>query len=297
MGKKIVCFGEVLWDDFGVTKTIGGAPLNVCYHLSKLNRQPIIVSQVGQDALGVKLISHIANWGIDTRFCLQTQTYPTSTVVVNLLPEGEVKYDITEAVAWDYLTYNDTLAGEIADSDAFVYGTLAARNQMTRNVLLEYLKVCNWPILDLNLRQPYCEPEVIMPLIRACKSIKINLEELYFLCRLCKGSCSSENEGVSLVLSAFDNLDEVILTKGGEGASYYNRDVSVNVRGVKIQVQDTVGSGDSFLAAFINGKLSGKGNKEVLQEAAILSAYIATRNGGCPPYTLTDLENFKSSLI
>ena len=36
MKKKVVCFGEALWDNFPDYKEIGGAPLNVAYHLNKL---------------------------------------------------------------------------------------------------------------------------------------------------------------------------------------------------------------------------------------------------------------------
>jgi hypothetical protein len=31
--KKILCFGEVLWDAFGNEKKAGGAPMNVARHL------------------------------------------------------------------------------------------------------------------------------------------------------------------------------------------------------------------------------------------------------------------------
>ena len=40
MKKKVVCFGEALWDNFPDYKEIGGAPLNVAYHL---NIKPVIV--------------------------------------------------------------------------------------------------------------------------------------------------------------------------------------------------------------------------------------------------------------
>lgn len=297
MGKKVVCFGEVLWDDFGTVKTIGGAPLNVCYHLSKLDMDPIIVSQVGQDLLGISILDQIDKWGIDGRYCLSNGQYSTSTVKVDVKSGGDIKYTITEGVAWDYMVYHEQLAAEIATAEAFVYGTLAARSPATRNVLLRYVKESKWPVLDINLRQPYCRPEIILPLIKACKTIKLNQDELDFVCTLIKGQFNSEQDAVSLIFTAFDNIAEIILTKGAEGAAYYNRSEHIKINGIRVKVKDTVGSGDSFLAAFINGKLAGKTNQERLSDAILLSAFIATQNGGCPPYTLTEIEKFKKSVI
>jgi len=297
MGKKVVCFGEVLWDDFGVTKTIGGAPLNVCYHLSKLNMEPIIVSQVGNDDLGREILRQIAKWVIDARYCPVQDKYPTSTVKVLLQDSGDVRYEIVENVAWDYLSYDEDLAKEVALADCFVYGTLAARNSHTRAVLFEYVRRSKWPVLDLNLRQPYCAPNVIEPIIKTCKTIKLNQEELHFVSQLITPDFNSEQEAIDGVLGAFDNIEEVILTRGRDGATYYNRNDRVSIKGMPVKVKDTVGSGDSFLAAFIHGKLSGKSDQQTLEEATCLSAFMATQNGGCPPYTFTDIENFKKSLL
>ena len=86
---KVVCFGEVLWDDFGATKTIGGAPLNVCYHLSKLHVDPVIVSQAGNDELGAGIMRQLDQWQLSRRYCGISSTYPTSTVNVELLGNGE----------------------------------------------------------------------------------------------------------------------------------------------------------------------------------------------------------------
>lgn len=297
MGKKVICFGEVLWDDFGETKTIGGAPLNVCYHLSKLNIDPVMVSMVGKDPLGAALLEQIAAWQIDAQYCTVSEKYPTSTVKVHLQKGGDVQYTITEGVAWDFLSYDAALAADIARADAFVYGTLAARNAETRKVLLEYVKRSKWPVLDLNLRQPYCNETVILPIIKTCRSIKLNQEELNFVCQLCNGEVETEQKAIALVFARFGNIEEIILTKGGAGASYYNRNEHIEIKGVPVKVRDTVGSGDSFLAAFIHGRLSGWNHRETLEEAIVLSAFMATQNGGCPPYTLTDIENFKKSIV
>ena len=40
MSKKVICFGEVLWDIFPEGEKIGGAPLNVALRLKALRVSP-----------------------------------------------------------------------------------------------------------------------------------------------------------------------------------------------------------------------------------------------------------------
>ncbi|MFT4094149.1 MAG: PfkB family carbohydrate kinase [Niabella sp.] len=293
MKNKVICFGEVLWDDFGATKTIGGAPLNVCYHLSKLKVDPIIVSQVGSDELGKGILHQLDQWQLPANYCNISVTHPTSTVRVKLLHNGEVRYTITEDVAWDFIEYNATLADEIKLADAFVYGTLAARNAYTRATLLRYLENAKWRVLDLNLRPPYVDTETLLLLIRSCHSLKLNRDELEFIIALLNREAQTDQDGIAIIFSAFENIQETILTKGKDGAAYYNRSEQLDIGGLTVLVKDTVGSGDSFLAAFVGGKLNGAANDQILKDAVVLSAFIATRQGACPTYTATELQKFK----
>lgn len=293
MKNKVICFGEVLWDDFGETKTIGGAPLNVCYHLSRLNVDPVIVSQVGNDELGMGIMRQLDRWQLPAGYAPVSAVHPTSTVAVKLLDNGEVKYTITENVAWDFIEYNVALADEIKQADAFVYGTLAARNAYTRATLLRYLQHAKWPVLDLNLRPPYVDTDILRLLIQYCHSLKLNRDELEFITTFLNGEAGSEQERIAIVFSAFENVKEIILTKGSAGAAYYNRNEHLAIGALTVPVMDTVGSGDSFLAAFVGGRLNGAANDQLLKDAAVLSAFVATRQGACPPYTAMELQNFK----
>jgi fructokinase len=293
MKNKVICFGEVLWDDFGETKTIGGAPLNVCYHLSRLNVNPVIVSQVGDDRLGEGIIRQLDQWHLSDKYCTVSSVHPTSTVSVQLLNNGEVKYNITENVAWDFIEYNDDLAHAIKQADAFVYGTLAARNAYTRDTLFRYLKNAKWRVLDLNLRPPYVDKDILRLLIQYCHSLKLNRDELAFITTCLNREAQTEEDGIETIFSAYENVQDIILTKGAAGASYYSRTERLDIGALTVSVTDTVGSGDSFLAAFVGGKLNGAANDQILKDAAVLSAFVATRQGACPAYTSEALQKFK----
>ena len=49
---KYICFGEVLFDCLPSGPVLGGAPLNVSYHLSMLNDEGWVLSALGKDELG-----------------------------------------------------------------------------------------------------------------------------------------------------------------------------------------------------------------------------------------------------
>ena len=293
MKNKVICFGEVLWDDFGTTKTIGGAPLNVCYHLSRLGLEPVIVSQVGNDELGSAIMQQLDQWQLCGKYCNTTSSYLTSTVSVKLLDHGEVKYTINENVAWDFIEYDTDLAGEMESADAFVYGTLAGRSSVARATLLRYLEKAPWRVLDLNLRPPYVDWDTLQLLIRSCHCLKINRDELDFIAGLYGQKAIPREEGISDLFSIFENINEIILTRGKDGASYYSSNDRHDVDGLVVPVVDTVGSGDSFLAAFVGGKIKGDAIGQIMEDASVLSAFIATKQGACPSYTAQDLEIFK----
>lgn len=295
MKKNVICFGEILWDMLPQGARIGGAPLNVCYHLNRQQIDSKIISQTGEDKLGEALIYELKELDIDVSFSTQTKEYPTSTVQVKLDSEGKASYEIVEQVAWDYIPYKAHIAEAISNADAFVYGSLAARSTQSFDTLSKYLASAKYAILDINLRWPYYSKDVIFELMSKCQTLKINDEEILII-----GEWLGESKDESLILKLitehFSNINEIILTKGADGALYYNADQIVKVFAYPILVADTIGSGDSFLAGFLANKLQGKAIKDCLEYAALLSAYVATKAGACPNYSEKDIVEFKKTL-
>ena len=57
----ICCYGEVLWDIFKNKTTVGGAPLNSALRFNSFKNNVNIISAVGNDSYGDKLISFLKN--------------------------------------------------------------------------------------------------------------------------------------------------------------------------------------------------------------------------------------------
>ena len=65
---KILSFGEILWDVFGETKTLGGAPLNFASHCARLGAECLMISAVGSDENGAEALALARENGVNTEY-------------------------------------------------------------------------------------------------------------------------------------------------------------------------------------------------------------------------------------
>ena len=289
--KKVVCFGEVLWDMLPTGKKPGGAPMNVAYHLNRLGIHSTIISRVGNDRDGADLNDFLGHIGISTAFLQTDNQYQTSKVLATIGDDNEVKYDIVAPVAWDFIAYEDRFSTLLEEADVLVYGSLVARNETSRNTLLKLLEKAKYRLFDINLRAPHYTPAVIDQLLKKADAIKLNIHELAEVSSWLGNRSGNEYTGIGLLQDHY-GLREIIVTKGAQGASYYTPVSRHDYPAVPVQVKDTVGSGDSFLAAFLAQKLRGETSENMLEFATTLGAYVTTQSGACPPYSRTDLNRF-----
>lgn len=296
MGKdnRIFCFGEVLWDEVEGAEFPGGAPLNVAYHMAKdPGHEVYMISSVGADTAGKRMVSLIGGWSIDTRFVQSNDGYPTGRVVANVSDRNNVSYDILRPVAWDHIREDNKLGHYIPENACLIFGSLACRNTVSRKTLFNLLSKTCLRVFDINLRGSYYDRETLSTLLSNTDLLKINEEELTELIRIFQPATAqvSEQEQLRALMFRF-GVKEAIVTRGADGASYYTLDREVDVAGVAVPVADTIGCGDAFLAAFLRHKLAGNAVPVALTNAVATGAFIAKQQGGCPDYALADLEEF-----
>ena len=296
MSKKkpsVVCFGEILWDVLPNAALPGGAPMNVAYHLNKLGIDTTLISRVGEDEDGNKLLDLLTSWGLPTDYIQVDDEKDTSKVLAVVGPNHEVTYDIVFPVAWDYITYKKKFTSLLHASDALVFGSLATRNDVSCKTLYAMLEQANYKVFDMNLREPHYSPIVIYELLPRTNLLKLNEAELRIVAGWFKPSVSSDIECVRFFQDKF-NIQEILVTRGSKGASYYTPLSSFEYAAYKVEVADTIGSGDSFLAGFLAKKLQRECPDTAVAYAAALGAFVTQHHGACPSYTISDLEQFKS---
>src|ERR1051325_5371876 len=137
----VVCFGEVLWDILPSGPLPGGAPMNVAYHLKKLGNNPALITKIGIDDYGKKLVNILAESGVTTEYFQVDYEHPTGLVYANVNNHHEVVYDIVYPVAWDFIQWNDEFNKLLGQADFFVYGSLTSRNTESRDTLYQLLEI------------------------------------------------------------------------------------------------------------------------------------------------------------
>lgn len=287
----VFCFGEVLWDIFPNGTQAGGAPFNVAYHLRKMGVDSRAISRVGADRLGMSLQKKIKEWGFPEQYLQIDQNNPTGTVLASFDAQGEAHYDIIYPVAYDFIENTQGLEEKVSLADAFVFGSLIARGITSRNTLFSLLEAASLKIFDVNLREPYCDFEIIKTLMHQSDIVKMNKAEMIRLLEFLAIPFTNEYDAVRMIQDRFQ-LDEVLISKGSKGALYFKGQNDYFTAAFPIEVADTVGSGDAFLAGFISKRIQNVSPASMMQTAVGLGAFITAQKGACPTYQKSDFENF-----
>ncbi len=288
---KAVCFGEVLFDVFPTHSKIGGAPLNVCVRLESLGADAAMLSSVGEDQNGIKIINYLRNSGVDTDG-IQIQTeYATGVVNVVLNDKGVASYDIAYPVAWDKIELQESMRSVVESSDVLVYGSLVCRDKVSRATLNTLLKWAPYKIFDANLRAPHYTKEVLVELMQAADFIKLNDDELYEIAGYL-GSKYNNMEQNIVFIAQETQTKTLCVTKGAFGAVLYKNKKFYYNSGYRIKVVDTVGSGDSFLASVIYKLFTGEDPQKAIDYGCAVGALVAGSEGANPVLAPEDIAKF-----
>lgn len=286
---KVVIFGEMLWDCLPSGPVPGGAPMNVALNLHQLGLDSHLISAVGKDEDGKKLVDFLDSFGLPTGMIQLDPTHETSRVLVDDADPENIKYTIVSPVAWDYIQYNVQMDQVLANADAFVFGTLAVRNNDSLQTLIQLLQHNSLQIFDANLRPPYDDFALVEKLLNYTDILKINDNELKALADYFK--LDQDIETVCIYLVKHYPLQLICVTLGSKGAALYSNNKLISHAGYKVKVADTIGAGDAFLSGFIKGYLEGKEPGQLLDFACKLGAFVAGKEGGTPRYRLSDIES------
>ena len=232
---KVVSFGEVLWDKLPSEKVAGGAPLNFGYRLNSFEKSISIISKVGDDALGKKLIKFLNKNGLDTEHLQISKIYKTGEVNVSIDKNGIADYDILNPVAWDDISLNSKNIDLTKNSSIFVFGSLICRNVTSRETLKELLKIAPFKLFDVNLRSPYYNLNLINELMLSSDFIKFNLEEITEISSIYNKKKTSLESMIKTV-SKETKTNEICVTMGEKGACYYTNNSFYFQDGFKINV-------------------------------------------------------------
>ncbi|MDP9820587.1 fructokinase [Nocardioides massiliensis] len=249
--------GEALVDVLGPhgrDRVPGGSPLNVAVGLSRLGVTTTLVTELAADADGERIRAHARASGVTVR---ADDARRTSTATVLLDADGVAGY--TFDVAWSLAPDPDRDAADLDKVGLFHCGSIAAYlapGAAGVDVLLEEAVARGaFTSFDPNIRAPFVgDPDAAWRRTQAvaarCDLVKLSDEDASFLASAL-GVPGDPVEAVARALLR-GRTQLVVVTAGPRGCVVADRDgVRRFPGGPPVEVADTVGAGDSFMAALL----------------------------------------------
>jgi fructokinase len=303
MTARVVSFGELLIDFVsvergvsvgeasGFTKAPGGAPANVAVGLAKLGIPTAFMGQIGDDFFGIHLKGVLESYGVDTSALRLTDEANTALAFVSVDKDGDRSFVFYRKPSADMLmTESDLDLNMLANAEVFHFGSITLIDDPIRSTTLAALRHAQQGgaiiSYDQNLREP------LWPSLDAARAgmklgldyaniVKVSEEELAFL-------TGTEDIATGVRELWLDVTQLVLVTKGEFGSAAFTQNNSWDAPSFHIQVEDTIGAGDGFVAGLLSGLLAmGEGWREadmgpILQRANAVGALTASRQGGIP---------------
>ena len=286
MQKKynVAGFGEVLWDIYHETKTLGGAPSNFAIHSHQLGAYSFLISSVGEDTLGEEAQRLLHDFGLETSGIQVNKYFSTGRVDVNLDEMGSPSYKIDEESAWDFIKFDENLKNICQHLDSVYYGTLAQRNPNSKRALkkiLDSTPLNCLKVFDVNFRQEFYNKEIIKLSLELADIVKMNQLEFIQIANIVYTSQEWDKGAISLI-KEFD-LKLVIITLGENGSILATKkDYIIHTPKNKFNVLSSVGAGDAYTASVVMGWLNKKPLNEIILEATNLASHVCGFMGAIP---------------
>lgn len=277
---EVLCVGEVLWDALPEGLFLGGAPFNVACHLRAAGTQVAMVSRIGNDRLGDEVLRRAARYGVATDLVQVDDVLPTGFVRVDVDDSGNPAFEILAPAAWDAIAPTAALLARAKAARAVVFGTLAQRHATSRATIQRLWDTEALMVLDVNLRAPFEDREIVRQSLRRADVVKLSAKELERVAGWLDLR-GSPREMVAALAETF-TCPVVCVTRGSDGAALWHDGKWSEHPGFRVEVRDTVGAGDAFLAVLLAGLLAGGEDSAILQHANLIGAYVATQFGAVP---------------
>lgn len=294
MNKKIVAFGEVVWDVLPNGKVLGGTPLNMAFRCNSFNEQGFLLSRVGDDDLGSEAIEKIKELGIaDENVQIDTE-FPTGTVLITFENNYDSRYIVTPDVAFDHIEFTAEALKLVRDADCLFYGLLPQRFGISKNTLRELIKESpdSLHFFDLKLFDHFFNAKVVENLLESSNIVRIKEKEIAFLSR--ELSLNADNLNVFCAgLSQKYKIDLILITRGQNGIFAFDKKKSAFFdHGYSIEITDNIGSGMAFSAGFLHYYLNGKSIQQAIKFGNAAGALNTTKRGATSYFNKKDVLTF-----
>ncbi len=315
---RVLCLGEILFDLLADqlgrsleqveswTAYPGGAPANVACALVKLGTPAGFVGCVGEDEPGNDLVQLLQDIGVDSTGIQRHSTAPTRQVYVVRSEKGDREFAgfgelDTSQFADAFLNASKLPESLLENAEFLVLGTLELAYPQSREAINKALRLAELYdvkiLLDVNWRPMFWpDTSVAVPLIQEILKkvdfLKIAKEEAELL-------FSTTDAGA--ITHRLGSLEGVLVTDGDKGCNYCLNEYEGTVPAFQMDVKDTTGAGDGFVAGFIHqvcqqglkGFATFESAREVIRYASAVGALTTLKPGAIAAQpTAAEVEAF-----
>jgi fructokinase len=284
----VVCIGETLWDVLPGGEFLGGAPLNVAAHLTRLGTSALLASRVGADARGRAALEAMRALGLDVALVQTDAALPTGIARAALDATGSATYEFPAPAAWDHIEADSATLAAVRAAPAVVFGTLAQRSSAGAALVQRLVAAARWRVLDANLRTPHIDRRVALASLAHADFVKLNEDELTTFAGWLDTAATPE--ALAAALATRYGTTTLCVTLGARGALLWHEGRWVQQDAYPTRVADTIGAGDSFLAMLLTELLAGRSAELAMARAARLAAFVASQQGAVPAYRAADFR-------
>ena len=317
----IVVIGEALIDlieskaqSGSYQAVVGGANANVAIALARAGTPQQLLARISSDSFGQKIRTRLEDNGVGLDYAIDAPE-ATSLAIASIGPSGGAKYSFyVEGTAdWNFTREELPTAAKLSEigAKALQFGCLTMAlgpgNKVIEAWAEEFFKAGSLTLShDINVRPALgfdaAEEKTRVERINSISHVvKASDDDINWLYGLEAGSSVDE-----IVWQWIGDSEQIVfVTRGPDGVSIYRKDrTRIDVPSRAVQVQDTVGSGDTFCAHMLSGllaidalgqnpsqKLGLVTNDQLIQitKVAAIAASIACERVGAEPPTSEEL--------
>lgn len=242
------------------SRQVGGAPCNVACAVQKLGQEAHMITQLGNDAFGDRIIETIADIGVDVSHIKRANEANTALAFVSLTADGQRDFSFYRKPSADMLYHEDNIGELQFSADDIMHfcsvDLVDSPMKQAHHAMIENMLTANGTVVfDPNVRLPLWDnPQdcrrAILEFIPYAHIVKVSDEELEFITGI-----KDENKAIQSLFQG--NVELVIYTKGKDGAvAYLKNGQIISHEGFKVKAVDTTGAGDAFIGAVISKLLA-----------------------------------------
>jgi fructokinase len=278
----------------------GGSPLNVAVGLARLGHPTALLARLSADAFGRRLRGYAEQNQVDLSWAVSADE-PSTLAVVSLDRQGQAEYDFYVQATADWQWTGAEIAGLPPASTTVHTGSLAAWLAPGGPILLDRLRGLRAEQPDVLVSfDPNLRPGVIgdraairaafQSWLQTAQLVKASDEDLAWL---------YPNEAIDDLVPGWLNdagPTLVVVTRGGSGATAWTSELGrVDRPAPSVEVVDTVGAGDAFMAGLLSAvtdaglgaadlaRLDRSQLGRLVDRAALVAAFTCGRAGADPP--------------